>query len=229
MKQIYNNENSDISEYILVISFEDEANKIDSKYENAKYNINFDNQNNELINISDLYFSTQFQNDKSPKYIHFTLLDKGNNNRANFAFNILRYETMKLSNITLENNDEINKYYLEFELFKYNTKAISSDDLTLYNNIFCPPEYYNSKKIEEKLNSYDVSGFYFNKEMSNIIQADNSNKNLLLNNKNFDKNMLEMFTKLNNYSEDEDSFNILKIINKRKNNNFDDRISQKII
>ena len=61
MKQIYNNENSDISEYILVISFGDEENKIDSKYENAKYNINFDNQNNELINISDLYFSNQFQ------------------------------------------------------------------------------------------------------------------------------------------------------------------------
>ena len=229
LKQIYNNENSDISEYILVISFGDEENKIDSKYENAKYNINFDNQNNELINISDLYFSNQFQNDKSPKYIHFTLLDKGNNNRANFSFNILNYETMKLSNITLENNDEINKYYLEFELFKYNTKAISADDLTLYNNIFCPPEYYNSKKIEEKLYSYDVSGFYFNKEISKIIQAENNDKNLLINSQNFDKNMVEMFTKLNNYSESEDSFNILKIINKRKNNNFDDRISQKIL
>ena len=46
LKQIYNNENSDISEYILEIAFGEESNKIDSKYENEKYTINFDNQKN---------------------------------------------------------------------------------------------------------------------------------------------------------------------------------------
>ena len=229
LKQIYNNENSDISEYILEIAFGEESNKIDSKYENEKYTINFDNQKNEIINIQDLFYGNQFQNDKSPKYIHFILFDKNNNNRANFSYKILNYEPMKLSKITLENNNETNKYFLEFVLFKYNTKVISADDITLFNNIFSPPEYYNSKKIEEKLYSYSVSGYYFNKEISKIIKDENQSRNLLLSNLKIDKNMAEIFTKLNNNSEKEDSYNSIKIINKRKNNNFDERISQKII
>ena len=229
LKQIYNNENNDIDEYILEISFGKESNRIDSNYGKAKYDINFDNQKNEIITIQDLFFENQFQNDKSPQYIHFILFDKNNNKRANFSYKILNYEPMKLSKITLENNDEINKFFLEFVLFKYNTKAISADEIALFNNIFSPPEYYNSKKIEEKLYSYSVSGYYFNKEISKIIQNENNSRNLLLSNLELDKNMVQIFTKLNNNSENEDCYICKKIINKRKNNNFDEKISQKIL
>ena len=231
LKQIYNNENSDINEYILFISFGDTSDKIEQKYEDSKFEISFDNQNNEILNIQDLFYKAEFKNDQCPRYIHFTLFDKNKNNRAKFSYKILNYEPMKISKITLENKDETNKFYLEFILYKYNTKIISADDLSLYNNIFSPPEYYNSTKIEEKLYSYGVSGYYFNKDLTQLIKEQNNNINLLITNDEtgIDQNMIEMFKKLNNNSLNEDGYNFERIINKKNNNIFNEKISQKIL
>lgn len=137
----------------------------------------------------------------------------------------------KYQKITLENKDETNKFYLEFILYKYNTKIISADDLSLYNNIFSPPEYYNSTKIEEKLYSYGVSGYYFNKDLTQLIKEQNNNINLLItdNETGIDQNMIEMFKKLNNNSLNEDGYNFERIINKKNNNIFNEKISQKIL
>ena len=71
LKQIYNNENSDINEYILFISFGDTSDKIEQKYEDSKFEISFDNQNNEILNIQDLFYKVEFKNDQCPRYIHF--------------------------------------------------------------------------------------------------------------------------------------------------------------
>ena len=229
-KQIYNNENCDLNEYILIISFGDTGDKADlTKYENEQFKINFDSQNNEILNIHDLFYKNQFKNDQCPKYIHFSLLDNNNQNRANFSYKILNYEPMKISKISLENKEETNKFFLEFVLFKYNTKAISGDDLALFNNIFSPPEYYNSKKIEEKLYSYDISSYSFNKEISKLINEENDNKNKIINEPEFDQNMVETFKRLNNNETKEDSYNLERIINRRNNTIFNEKISQRIL
>ena len=229
LKQIYNNLNGDNNEYSLIISFGDTANKPGENYDNSQFKINFDSQNNEILNIQDLFYKNQFQNDRSPKYIHFSLFDKHNQNCANFSFKILNYEPMKLSKITLENRENINKFYLEFILFKYNTKMIPADDLVVYSNIFGSPEYYNSKKIEEKLYSCNISNYYFKNEISKLIQQQNNDRNRLLEQKGLDQNMIDMFKKINNSETEEDKFNYERIINKRKNNIFNEKISQKIL
>ena len=227
--QIYNNENTDINEYKLDISFGDRADSNASKFESCQFDINFDNQKNEIINIQDLFYKTQFKNDQCPRYIHFSLSDKIKQNRATFSYKILNYEPMKLSKIILENKEDTNKFFLEFILFKTNNKTIPSDDLALFNNIFSPPEYYNSNKIEEKLYSYNVSGYNFNKEITKIIQIENDNKNLMMKGAGFDQNMVEMFKKLNNNAINEDCYNSEKIINKKNKNVFNEKISQKIL
>jgi DNA helicase-2/ATP-dependent DNA helicase PcrA len=81
---------------------------------------------------------------------------------------------MKISKIALENIEETNKFYLEFVSFKYTTKTIPLDDLSLYNNIFSPPEYFHSIKIEEKLYSYNVSNSSFNKNINELIKIQNN-------------------------------------------------------
>ena len=229
LKLIYNNENSDMNEFILNISFGDTVDKPDSKYETYELKIKFDSQNNEIINTEDLFYKNKFKNEISPKYIHFILFDRNNINCANFSYKIFNYEPMKLSKISIENRDIVNKYYLEFILFKYNTKIISGDDLELFNNIFSPPEFYNSKKIDEKLYSYNVSNSSFNKEISKFIQEQNNRRNIILKEYNFDSNMIEMFKKLNNYEPNEDKYNRERIINKKWNNSFNEKISQKIV
>ena len=229
LKQIYNNENCDINEYILVVSFGDTADKTElAKYEHGEFNINFDSQNNEILNLQDLFYKNEFKNSQSPKYIIFSLLDKNNQNRANFSYKILNYEPMKISKISLENKEETNKFFLEFVLFKYNTKLISADDLALFNNIFSIPEYYNSKRIEEKFYNFDISGFYFNREISKLIEEENKNRNSIINGSSFDTNMKEMFRRFNNNEINEDSYNFKRIINK-KNDMFNDLISQRIL
>ena len=228
LKQIYNNENYDHNEYNLIISFGDTADKNESKYEKTEFTINFDSKNNEIINIQDLFYKNQFKNDSSPKYIIFTLSDN-DIKIANFSYKILNFKPMKISKISLENQEETNKFYLEFILFKYNTKAISADDLSLYNNIFSPPEYFNSKKIEEKLFSYDISNYAFNNQLSKLIEQENNIKNKIIENSNFDQNMEEVFKKLNNIKKNEDGYNVERIINRQKNNVFNELISQKIL
>ena len=229
LKQIYNNENSDINEYKLEISFGDRADSNEPKYENCQFDISFDNKNNEIINTQDLFYKAQFKNDQCPRYIHFSLSDKIKQNRATFTYKILNYEPMKLSKIILENKEDTNKFFLEIILFKTNNKTIPSDDLALFNNIFNSPEYYNSNKIEEKLYSYNVSGYNFNKDITKIIQIENENKNLMMKGAGFDQNMVEIFKKLNNNATNEDSYNSEKIINKRNKNVFNEKISQKIL
>ena len=229
LKQIYNNENCDINEYTLVISFGDTADKQElAKYEHEQFKINFDSQNNEILNLQDLFYKKEFKNVQSPRYIHFSLLDKNNQNRANFSYKILNFEPMKISKISLENKEPTNKFFLEFALFKYNTKTIAADDLALFNNIFSIPEYYNSKKIEEKLYNLDISGYYFNREISKLIEEENKNRNIIINESSFDSNMKEMFKRFNNNEIKEDNYNFKRIINK-KNDIFNDLISQKIL
>ena len=229
LKQIYNNENYDHNEYKLIISFGDIADQQSSKYGRDDLNINFDSKNNEIINIKDLYYNEQFKNDQSPKYIHFTLSENNNIKIANFSYKILNFKPMKISKISLENQDETNKFFLEFILFKYNTKPISTDDLALYNNIFSPPEYYNSKKIEEKLFSYDISNYHFNNEIGKLIEEENNIKDKIIENPGFDQNMKEIFKRLNDNEKNEDGFNFERIINRQKNNDFNELISQKIL
>ena len=227
LKQIYNNENSDLNEYNLIISFSNIEEKIEQKYSQSKLNIKFDTQNNEIINIDDLFYKNQYPINQFPKYIHFSLLDNKNICRASFTYNILNYEIMKISKIILENKEETNKYFLEFILFKFTALKIPSEELSIYNFIFSPPEYFHSKKIEEKLYSYIVSNNSFNKFISELINNQNNNRNSLINGAGFDQNMVEIFKKMNNNKEKEDNYNPERIKfnnNKKDNINIDTKI-----
>ena len=104
-------------------------NRIEQKYGNASFDINFDSQNNELMNSKDLYNEFKFKNNQFPKYIYFNLLDKNNIHIASFSYNIINQEFMKISKIILENIQENNKFFLEFILMKYTTKTVSLDEL----------------------------------------------------------------------------------------------------
>ena len=228
LKQIFNNINNNINEYIIDISFCDVLNRIEQKYGNASFDINFDSQNNELMNSQDLYNEFKFKNNQFPKYIYFNLLDKNNIHIASFSYNIINQEFMKISKIILENIQENNKFFLEFILMKYTTKTVSLDELILFNNIFSPPEYFNSIKIEEKLYSYSISGYFFNKEISKLIKNQNDIKNKMIQGNQYDQSMNEQFKIFNLNNENEDKYNPERIINK-KSDIFNEKISQKII
>ena len=221
LRQIYNNQNCNIDSYKLVISFGNIAEQIDLKYKQAEFTIKFNTQNNEINNTNELFYKNQYPINQFPKYINFTLLDKNNNQRANFSYSIMNHELMKISKIVLENKEEINKYFLEFVLFKFTPGKISKDDLSLYNQIFSPPEYFHSKRIEEKLCSYYVSNNSFNKKIRELIKIQNNNRNNLVNGSGFDQNMLEIFKKMNNNNENEDDYNQKRIVINDNNKNID--------
>ena len=229
LRQIYNNENCDINKYKLILSFSNEEYQIDGKYNQSEYEIDFNTDKNEIINIKDLFYKNQYPINQFPKYIIFTLA-KNKIQIATFSYEIWNYELMKLSKIILENKEEINKYYLEFVLFKFIPKKILSDDLSLFNNIFSSPEYFHSTKIEEKLYSYSISSSYFNKYISALIQAQNNNRNSLINGAGFDQNMVEVFQKINNFKYKEDNYNQEKVkFIIKKNNKLTDNIAQKML
>ena len=222
IRQIYNNENSDNNQYKLLISFGNKEDQTEQRYNQYEFIINFDTMKNEIINIQDLIYKNQYPIYQFPKYIHFSLYDRMKNLTASFTYNIINYDLMKISKIILENKEEKNKFYLEFILFKFITKKISSEELTIYENIFSPPEYFHSTKIEEKLYSYIVSNNTFNKYITDLIKFQNNNRNALINGAGFDQNLLEIFKKMNNNSEIQDTYNQKRIkfnnINNKKNN-----------
>ena len=226
LQQIYNNE-TNIEEYKLVLSFGDIETEIGNKYEKRERRLSFDRDKNSINNIQDLFFKEQFNGNTFPKYIHFALTDNQYNIKASFAYKILNFEPMKISKIILENKEENKKYFLEFVLFKYTTKVLSADDIALFNIIFSPPEYLHSKLIEEKLYSYSISNYSFNKNITQLIKGQNNNRNAMVVGDIFDVNLIEMYKKLNNNIEYEDKYNSEKIIN--NNNSFNEKISQKIL
>ena len=230
LKQIYNNENCDMNKYKLIISFGNNENKVEPGYKISEYVINFDTKNNEIININDLFYKNQYPINQFPKYIIFSLLDKNNKARASFTYKIFNCRLMKISKIILENKEPINKFFLEFVIFKFTTKKISSDELSIFNNVFSPPEYFHSTAIEEKLYSYSISNNKFNKTLNELIGVHNNNINNLINGAGFDQNMLEIFQKENNIKDKEDGYNQkrLKFIIK-KNNQLNDNIAQKVL
>ena len=229
LQQIYNNENYDMDEYNLILSFRNEENKIDKKYKQTEFTIKFNTKKNEIKNINDLFYKIQYPINQFPKYIIFTLISKNKKQKATFSYKLLDYELMKLSKIILENKEEINKYYLEFVLFKFIPKKILQDDLSLFNNIFSSPEYFHSTKIEEKLYSYNISSSYFNKNISELIKVQNNNRNTLINGAGFDQNMVEVFQKINNYNDKEDNYNQEKVkFIIKKDNLLTDNIAQKM-
>ena len=230
LRQIYNNENCDLNKYRLILHFGNVANVIEKKYKKFEFIINFDTKNNEIININDLFYKNQYPITAFPKYIIFYLSDKNKNKKATFSFKIMNLELMKISKITLENMEETNKFYLEFVLFKYSTKKIPLEDLSLYNNIFSPPEYFHSIKIEEKLYSYNVSNSSFNKGITELIKIQNNNRNNLINGAGFDQSMVEIFQKMNNFKDKEDSYNQEKVkFIIKKDKQLTDIIAQKIL
>ena len=154
LQQIYNNDNSYFEEYQLIISFGDTEDEIGEKYEKREVKLKFDIEKNRINNIPDLLLKEQFKGSDFPNYIHFALTDNQFNIIASFAYKILNFEPMKISKITLENKQEKKKYFLEFVLFKYTSKTLPADDISLFNIIFSSPEYIHSKSIEEKLYSY---------------------------------------------------------------------------
>ena len=229
LQQIYNNDINYIDEYKLVLSFGDTANEIGQNYPKLEVRLSFDSDKNKINNIPELFFKEQFNADKIPKYIHIALTDSQYNIIASFVYKILNYEPMKISKITLENKEEKKKYFLEFVLFKYTSKVLSADDIALFNSMFSSPEYIHSKSIEEKLYSYSISGYSFNRNLSQLIKEQNNNKNTMVRGNVFDENLVEMYKKLNNNEEQEDKYNTEKIINSKNSSPFNDKISQKII
>ena len=109
LQQIYNNENYDMDEYNLILSFRNEENKIDKKYKQTEFTIKFNTKKNEIKNINDLFYKIQYPINQFPKYIIFTLISKNKKQKATFSYKLLDYELMKLSKIILENKEEINK------------------------------------------------------------------------------------------------------------------------
>ena len=227
LQQIYNNDTNYMEDYNLIFSFGEIESEMGKNYEKLAVKVSFDSELNKIRNIPDLFFKEQFRGDKFPKYLHFYLADNENNIIATFAYNILNMEPMKISKITLENKEMNKKFFLEFVIFKYTTKILPTDDIALFNAVFRSPEYLHSKPIEEKLYSYSISNYSFNKNISKLIQSQNNSRNSMVNNDIFDVNLVEMFKKLNNNNEYEDKYNSDKIIN--NNNSFNEKISREII
>ena len=229
LQQIYNNDRNIIDEYKLVLSFGDTSNEIGQNYPKLEVGISFDCDKNKINNISDLFFKESFQGNKLPKYLHFALTDNQYNIMASFVYQLLNYEPMKISKIALENKEENRKFFLEFVLFRYTTKALSGDDIALFNRIFSSPEYVHSKPIEEKLYSYSISNYSFNKNITQLIRENNNNRNFMVTNSVFDENLIEMFKNFNNNEEEEDKYNIGKLANIKNSSPFNGKIHDKVI
>ena len=67
LRQIYNNENCDINKYKLILSFSNEEYQIDGKYNQSEYEIDFNTDKNEIINIKDLFYKNQYPINQFPK------------------------------------------------------------------------------------------------------------------------------------------------------------------
>ena len=197
LQQIYNNENTNIEEFIFEISFD----KDKDTFPTREILINFDTENNKIINIQELFYEADFK-DLIPTHIFFVLKKKENDENiitiANFSYNLTNCEFMKMTNIILENKEKNNKYILEFILYKDTKKDLLGNDYDLYKKIFGNPKYINSNEIEEKLSLCKISGFFFNKKLSNLINSNNDKMNEFLININYDKNKIEMYKYLNN-------------------------------
>ena len=229
LQQIYNNDNSYIGEYKLIISFSDTSAEIGKNYDKMEFKLSFDCSKNKIKNISDLLYKAQFKVEQFPKYLYMALTDNRYNIIASFAYKILNFEPMKISKITVENKEENRKYFLEFVLFKYTTKVLPADDISLFNNIFSPPHYLHSKSIEEKLYSYSISSYSFNKTLAQLIKGQNNNRNVMASGEIFDANLVEIYKKLNDIEENEDKYNLEQILNTKNSSPFNDKVSQKII
>ena len=229
LQQIYNNESNYIEDYKLIMSFGDTEDEIGKKYKKLEIKLCFDNINNKINNISDLFFKEQFKGYNSPNYIHFTLTDSQYNVFASFVYRILNLVPMKITPIILENKEEDKKYFLEFLIFKYTNKIIPAEDIALYNIIFSPPEYLHSKPIEEKLYSYSISSYSLNRNLSKLIRAQNNNRNIMVNGDIFEQNLIEIYKKLNNNEEYEDKFNTEKFKSIGNSNSFNEKNFQKIM
>ena len=175
--------------------------------------MNFDNVNNRINNIQDLYFKEKFEGYNFPKFIHFELTDEYENKVASFVYQILHYEPMKISKIIVENKESHIKYFLEFIIFKYTSRKLASDDFELYNIIFGPPEYLHSNSIEDKLYSYSISSYSFIKKLEFFINEENKTKNQLLSYKLFDEIFNEKYKSLNYCLKKIDGYNIQNLKN----------------
>ena len=216
LQQIYNNDNKNNQEYKLIVSFGNDASEI-GNLEKKEAKIDFDNVNNKIKNIKDLFFKEKFEGYNFPIFIHFELTDINSNHCASFVYQILYYEPMKITKIVLENKEEKLKYFLEFVIFKYNSKNLISDDIELFNIIFGPPEYLHSISIDEKLYSYSISNYFFNRQLSQLINNENNFKNKLLHYNMFEENMNKIYKKLRNNSLKEDEYNIQYLKKTNKN------------
>jgi len=226
LQQIYNND-LNIDEYILNISFGDNALEMGKQNRKLEFNISFDFKLNKIKNTSDLFFKEQFKEDQFPKYIHFSLKDNLYKDIASFSYQILYYEPMKIAKITLENKEESKKYFMEFVLFKYSLAKLSADDIALFNTVFNSPEYLHSKSIEEKLYSCSISNYSFNSNISQLIKEQNNKRNYMIDNNLFNENLVDMYKKINNNEEQEDKYNTEKIMNIKNSSPFNDKVSQK--
>ena len=226
LQQIFNND-INIDEYKLIVSFGDNSLEMSKKYHKSEFNISFDSKFNEIKNTSDLFFKEQFKEDQFPKYIHFSLKDNLYKDIASFSYQILYYEPMKISKITLENKEENKKFFMEFVLFKYSLANLSADDIALFNTVFSSPEYLHSKSIEEKLYSCSISNYSFNRYISQLIKEQNNKRNNMIDNNLFNENLVDMYKKLNNNEEQEDKYNTEKIMNIKNSSPFNDKVSQK--
>ena len=228
LQQIFNND-INIDEYKLIVSFGDNSLEMSKKYHKSEFNISFDSKFNEIKNTSDLFFKEQFKEDQFPKYIHFSLKDNLYKDIASFSYQILYYEPMKISKITLENKEENKKFFMEFVLFKYSLANLSADDIALFNTVFSSPEYLHSKSIEEKLYSCSISNYSFNRYISQLIKEQNNKRNNMIDNNLFNENLVDMYKKLNNNEEQEDKYNTEKIMNIKNSSPFNDKVSQKTL
>ena len=170
LQQIYNNENINLDEFILEISFDEDIIGLPTK----ELIINYDHQKNKIMNFQELFFKENFSVNQNPRHIFFTLKKKENEENiikiATFSYNLSYCEFMKISDIILENKENNNKYILEFILYKDITNNFEEDDqIDLYKSIFSSPKYIYSNDIEEELYSYKISGFFFNKKLRSLI------------------------------------------------------------
>ena len=170
LQQIYNNENINLDEFILEISFDENIIGLPTK----ELIINYDHQKNKIMNFQELFFKENFSVNQNPRHIFFTLKKKENEENiikiATFSYNLSYCEFMKISDIILENKENNNKYILEFILYKDITNNFEEDDqIDLYKSIFSSPKYIYSNDIEEELYSYKISGFFFNKKLRSLI------------------------------------------------------------
>ena len=228
LQQIYNND-LNIDEFKLTVSFGDKSLEMGKQYHKSEFNLSFDFQLNKIKNTSDLFFKEQFKEDQFPKYIHFSLKDNLDKDIASFSYQILYFEPMKISKITLENKEINKKFFMEIVLFKYSLASLSADDIALFNTVFSSPEYLHSKSIEEKLYSCSISNYSFNRYISQLIKEQNSKRNYMIENNLFNENLVDMYKKLNNNEEQEDKYNTEKIINIKNSSPFNDKVSQKTL